>query len=160
MRPQRSGQLRRSILHPAINPDLHYLVESCIEKRDASSWYLKIVEHIHGTTNTDIRKACKTIEDLRIGSGKTVKENISLIEEAIKTYNTGSNSPMPDPDKLHWLQVKFNDDKRTPVQGFMATAKSDGLSYQDTVGRLILVDPAIVPVHRMAPLTTVAANAL
>jgi hypothetical protein len=29
-----------SILHLAIKPDLHYLVESCMEKRDASSWYL------------------------------------------------------------------------------------------------------------------------
>ena len=149
-----------SILHLAIKPDLHYLVESCMEKRDASSWYLKIVEHIHGTTNTDIRKARKTIEDLRIGSGKTVKENISLIEEAIKTYNTASNSTMPDPDKLYWLQEKFNDDKRMPVQGFMATAKSEGLNYQDTVRRLILVDPAIVPVHKMASLTTVPAIAL
>lgn len=142
-----------SILHICTNEDLHYLVTLHIENKDASKWYLALVEHIHGTTNTDIRKAKKALEDLRITSSKTVKENIALVEEAIKNLNIASNIITSDADKLYYLQEKFLDDKRMPVQGFMATAKSEGLNYVNTVRRLILVDPAIVPVHKMSSLT-------
>ena len=41
-----------------------------------------IQEHIHGTTNTDIRKAKYALESLKVYNSKTVKENKALLEEA------------------------------------------------------------------------------
>ena len=143
-----------AILNASTNDDLHYLITSSLETKKVSLWYLALKDHIHGTTNTDIRKAKKALEDLRVTSAKTVKENIALVEEAIKVLNVASNIDMTDIDKLYYLQEKFIDDKRMSVQGFMATAKSEGLSYLDTVRRLILVDPSIVPVHKMAALSS------
>jgi hypothetical protein len=44
--------------------DLHYLINQGLLDKDGITWYKAIVEHVHGTTNTDIRKA--TIETIRI----------------------------------------------------------------------------------------------
>ena len=143
-----------SILNLTIKSDLHYLFVDCMEQRQGSVWYLKLVEHIHGTTNSDIRKARKVLDDLVVSTGKPIKENLAQIEDAITNFNTASNSIMSETDKLYWLQEKLNNDKRIPVQGFMAAAKSEDLTYQETVRRLILVDPAIVPAQKMAALST------
>jgi hypothetical protein len=46
-----------SIMYLITSKDLHYLINQVLIDRDGIAWYKAIVEHVHGTTNTDIRKA-------------------------------------------------------------------------------------------------------
>ena len=46
-------------------------------------WSKAIQEHIYGTSNLDIRKAKRLLEDHEVNCMKPIKENVTFIEEAI-----------------------------------------------------------------------------
>ena len=46
-----------TVMHTVTAKDLLYLVPDALTSRDGVAWYKAIVDHVHGTTNTDIRKA-------------------------------------------------------------------------------------------------------
>jgi hypothetical protein len=52
--------------------DLHYLINQVLIDRDGIAWYKAIVEHVHGTTNTDIRKAKYALESLEVYDSKNL----------------------------------------------------------------------------------------
>jgi hypothetical protein len=53
--------------------DLHYLINQVLIDRDGIAWYKAIVEHVHGTTNTDIRKAKYALESLKVYDSKNLR---------------------------------------------------------------------------------------
>jgi hypothetical protein len=64
-----------SIMYLIASKDLHYLINQALLEKDGITWYKAIVEHVHGTTNTYIRKAKHVLESLKVYDSKTVKEN-------------------------------------------------------------------------------------
>jgi hypothetical protein len=101
------------------------------------------VEHVHGTTNTDIRKAKHALE---VYDFKTVKENISYLEEAFLNLNNAQPVPLTLDEMTYYLQEKFCLDGRICVQSIMATSKAN------TIKALVEVDPPVVTRHKMAAL--------
>jgi hypothetical protein len=110
------------------------------------------VEHVHGTTNTDIRKAKYALESLKVYDSKTVKENISLLQEAFLKLNNAQPIPLTQDEMTYYLQEKFCLDGRISVQSVMATSKVCKVSYGDTLKALVELDPPIVTRHKMAAL--------
>jgi hypothetical protein len=72
------------------------------------------VEHVHGTTNTDIRKAKYALED-----SKAVKEIISLLRDAFLNLNKAQPIPLTHDKMTYYLQVKFCLDGRISAQSVM-----------------------------------------
>ena len=77
-----------TIMFRVILKDLLYLVNQYILDKDGFACHTAITEHVHGTTNTDIRKAKHALEGLKIYDSKTVRENIATLEEAILEPNS------------------------------------------------------------------------
>jgi hypothetical protein len=96
--------------------------------------------HVHGTTNTDIRKAKHVLEGLKICDTKTVRENIATLEEAILNVDNAQNYAMKPEDKLYYLHEKFSLDGGISVQSVMATCKAAKATYNDAVKALIELD--------------------
>ena len=104
-----------------IQKDLLYLVNQYILDKDGLACHTAITEHVHGTTNTDIRKGKHALEGLKIYGTKTVRENIATLEEAILNVDNAQNCTMKPEDKLYYLHEKFSLDGRISVQSVMAT---------------------------------------
>jgi hypothetical protein len=135
--------------------DLHYLINQALVEKDGNTWYKAIVEHVHGITNTDIRKAKHALESLKVYDSKTVKENISYLEEAfLNLNNSQSLSPVPLTldEMTYYLQEKFCVDGRISVQSILATSKAMKASYHETIKALVELDPPVVTRHKMAAL--------
>jgi hypothetical protein len=77
------------------------------------------VEHVHGTTNTDIRKAKYALESLKIYDSKAVKEIISLLRDAFLNLNKAQPIPLTHDKMTYYLQVKFCLDGRISAQSVM-----------------------------------------
>ena len=142
------------IMHSVTAKDLLYLVPTELEEKNGTAWFAAIMTHVHGNTNTDIRKAKRALEDLKISSSKTVKENISALEESIRILNIAQGVDMSADDKLYYLHENFLEDKRTSVLAIMAVSKSSKMTYLDTVNHLIEMDPPILSHHKIASLGT------
>ena len=141
-----------SIMYLITSKDLHYLINQALIDRDGVAWYKAIVEHVHGTTNTDIRKAKYALESLKVYDSKTVKENISLLQEAFLNLNNAQPIPLTQDEMTYYLQEKFCLDGRISVQSVMATSKACKVSYNDTIKALVELDPPVVTRHKMAAL--------
>jgi hypothetical protein len=142
-----------SIMYLITSKDLHYLTNQALIDRDVIASYKAIVEHVHGTTNTDIRKAKYALESLKVYDSKTVKENISLLQEAFLNLNNAQLIPLTQDEMTYYLQEKFCLDGRISVQSVMATSKACKVSYGDTtIKALVELDPPIVTRHKMAAL--------
>ena len=142
-----------SIMYQITSKDLHYLVTQALIDKDGIAWYEAIVEHVQGTTNTDIRKAKHALENLKIYDSKTVKENIALLEDAFLHLNNAQAIPLTEDEKNYYIQEKFSLDGRISVQSVMATSKAGKAPYVDTIKALIELDPPIVTRHKMSSLT-------
>jgi hypothetical protein len=143
-----------SIMYLITSKDPHYLINQALIERDGIAWYKAIVEHVHGTTNTDnyIRKAKYALENLKVYDSKMVKENISLLQEAFLNLNNAQPIPLTQDEMTCYLQEKFCLDERISVQSVMATSKACKVSYGDTIKALVELDPPIVTRHKMAAL--------
>jgi hypothetical protein len=119
-----------TIMFTVIQKDLLYLVNQYILDKDGLACLTAITEHVHGTTNTDIRKA---LEGLKIYDTKTVRENIATLEEAILNVENTQNCTMKPEDKLYYLHEKFSLDGRISVQPVMATCKAAKATYNEAV---------------------------
>jgi hypothetical protein len=108
------------------------------------------VEHVHGTINNDIRNAKHALESLKVYDSKTVKENISYLEEAFLNLNNAQPVPLTLDEMTYYLQEKFYLDGRISVQSIMATSKAMKVSYHDTIKALVELDPPVVTRHKMA----------
>jgi hypothetical protein len=113
-----------SIMYLITSKDLHYLINKVLIERDGIAWYKAIVEHVHGTTNTDIRKAKYALESLKVYDSKTVKENISLLQEAFLNLNNAQPIPLTQDEMTYYLQENFCLGGRISVQSVMATSKA------------------------------------
>ena len=132
--------------------DLHYLINQALVEKEGITWYKAIVEHVHGITNTDIRKAKHALESLKVYESKTVKENISYHEEAFLNLNNAQPDPLTLDEMIYYLQEKFCLDGRVSVHSMMATSKAMKVSYHDTIKALIELDPPVITRHKMAAL--------
>ena len=112
------------IMHTITAKDLLYLIPQALVDKDGVAWYKAIMDHVHGTTNTDIRKAKRSLEDLKTLSTKTIKENIATLEEAFRHVDMATMSTISPDDKLYHLHEKLGDDKRPSVLAIMAMSKS------------------------------------
>ena len=83
-----------TILFTVIQKDILYSVNQYILDKDGLACHTAITEHVHGTTNTDIRKAKHALEGLKIYDTKTVRENIATLEEAILNVENAQNCTM------------------------------------------------------------------
>ena len=122
-----------TIMFTVIQNDLLYLVNQYILDKDGRACHTAITEHVHGTTNTDIRKAKLALEGLKIYDTKTVRENIAALEEAILNVDNAQNCTMKPEDKLYYLHEKFSLDGRISVQSVMATCKAAKTTYNEVV---------------------------
>ena len=104
-----------SIMNQITARDLHYLVNQSLIDRDGVAWFTAIVEHVHGTTNADIRKAKHALENLKIYDTKTVKENIALLQESFLHLNNAQSVPLTEDEKTYYLHEKFCLDGRISV---------------------------------------------
>jgi hypothetical protein len=106
------------------------------------------VEHVHSTTNTDIRKAKYAPESLKIYDSNDVKENISLLQKAFLNLNNAQPVPLTHDEMTYFLQQKFCPDGRIIVQSVMAMSKAGNVSYEDTIKALVNLDPPVVTLVR------------
>jgi hypothetical protein len=83
---------------------------------------------------------------------KTVKENISLLQEAFLNLNNAQPIPLTQDEMTYYLQEKFCLDGRIRVQSVTATSKACNVSYGDTLKALVELDPPIVTRRKMAAL--------
>jgi hypothetical protein len=141
-----------SIMYLITSKVLHYLINQALIDRDGIAWYKAIVEHVHGTTNTDIRKSKYALESLKVYDSKTVKENFSLLQEAFLNLNNAQPVPLTQDEMTYYLQEKFCLDIRISVQSVMATSKACKVSYGDAIKALVELDPPIVTRHKIAAL--------
>jgi hypothetical protein len=79
-----------SIMYLITSKDIHYLIYQALLQKDGTTWYKARVEHVHGTTNTDIRKAKHALESLKVYDSKTVKENMRILRKPSSTSTTPS----------------------------------------------------------------------
>ena len=96
-----------SIMHTCTSQDLHYLVTVPLHDKDGAAWYKAIQGHIHGTSNLDIRKAKRLLEDHRVNCSKPIKKNIAFIEEAIVVVDIATKLTMSDMNKIDCVQENF-----------------------------------------------------
>ena len=141
-----------TIMFTVIQKDLLYLINQYTLDKDSLACHTAITEHVHGTTNTDIRKAKYALEGLKIYDTKTVRENIATLEEAILNVDNAQNCIIKPEDKLYYLHEKFSLDGRISVQSVMATCKATKASYNDAVKALIELDPPVATRHKVSAL--------
>jgi hypothetical protein len=141
-----------SIMYLITPKDLHYLINQALLEKDGVTWYKAIVEHVHRTANTDIRKAKHALESLKVYDSKTVKESISYLEEAFLNLNNAQPVPLTLDEMTYYLQEKFCLDGRISVQSIMATSMAIKVSYQENIKALAEVDHPVVTRHKMAAL--------
>ena len=139
-----------SIMYLITHKDLLYLVNQALLDKDGVAWYKAILEHVHGTTNTDIRKAKHALESLKVYDSKTVKENIAQLEEAFLNLNNAQTVPLTEEEMTYYIQEKFCLDGRISVQSVMATSKAGKFPYSQIILALIELDPPIVTRHKMS----------
>ena len=151
---QNDRQRLFTLLFNAISPDLHYLMQSELDKRDGISMYSILELHVNGTQNKDIRAAKKLLDDLRLFSSKTIHENVALLEDTFRNVDIAAHIPISAEDKLYWLQDKLQEDARVEVRSLMALCKSSQLTYTETVSRQFLADPPVVHSHKAHILST------
>ena len=144
------------ILNMVTSKDLHYLVKRAIADNDAVLWFKSIYDHINGTKNTDIRKATDALNHLKLKATQTIQENVATIEEAFRVLTVASGIPITEDQKLYHLQEKLEHDTRVSVLSSMAFSKTSSESYEDTIKKLIILDPAPTVAHKVASLTTSA----
>ena len=125
-----------TIMFTVIQKDLLYLVNQHVLDKDSLVCHTAITEHVHGTTNTDIRKAKHALEGLKIYDTMTVREKIATLEEAILNVDNAQNCIMKPEDKLYYLHEKFSLDGRISVQSVMATCKAAKATYNEAVKAL------------------------
>ena len=141
------------ILNQVTAKDLHYLIKRVIADNDAVLWFKTIYDHINGTKNTDIRKATDALHHLKLKPTQTIQENVAAIEEAFRVLTVASGIPITEDQKLYYLQEKLEGDTRMSVLSQMATSKTSSESYDDTIKKLIILDPAPSAAHKMNSLT-------
>ena len=105
-----------TLLFNAIASDLHYLMQSEIDKRDGISIFAILEQHINGTQNKDIRAAKKILVDIKLASSKTIHENVALLEDTFRNVDIATSIPISHQDKLYWPQDKLQDDARVEVR--------------------------------------------
>jgi hypothetical protein len=119
-----------SIMYLITSKDLHYLINQALHEKDGIIWYKAIVEHVHGTTK-------HALENLKVSDSKTVKENISHLEEAFLNLNSAQPVPLTLDEMTYYLPEKFCLDGRISVQSIMATSKAMKVSYHETIKALV-----------------------
>ena len=142
------------ILNVVTGKDLHYLIKHVLTENDSVQWFKIIYDHINGTKNSDIRKATDQLHQLKLKPTQSIQENVANIEEAFRVLNVASGVTITDDQKLYHLQEKLEHDVRVSVLSTMASAKTSAESYDITVKRLIILDPAPTTAHKMASITT------
>ena len=130
-----------------IQKNLLYIVNQYILDKDGPACHTAITEHVHGTTNTDIRKAKHALEGLKIYDTKTVRENIATLEEAILNVDNAQNCTMKAEDKLYYLHEKFSLDGRISVKSVVATCKAAKVTYNEAVN-----DSPVATRHKLSAL--------
>ena len=104
------------------------------------------------TSNTDIRKAKRALESLKVYDSKIVKVNIALLEEAFFNLNSAQTVPLTEEEMTYYIQEKlFCLDGRISIQSVMATSKAGKFPYSQIFRALIELDPPIVS-HKMSAL--------
>ena len=132
--------------------DLLYLVNQALLDKDGVAWYKAILEHIHGTTNTDIRKAIHALELIKVYDSKTVKENIVLLEETLLNLINAQTVPLTEEEMTYYIQENFCLDGRISVQSVMATSKAGKFLYSQIIRAFIPLGPPVLTRHKMSAL--------
>jgi hypothetical protein len=150
--PQVYRTVQQTLLgqRPQVRISLQAGYRHIILDKDGLACHTAITEHVHGTTNTDIRKAKHAREGLKIYDTRTVRENIATLEKAILNVDNAQNCIMKPEDKQYYLHEKFSLDGRISVQSIMATCKAAKASYNDAVKALIELDPPVATRHKLS----------
>ena len=131
-----------NILNVVTGKDLHYLIKHVLTENDSVQWFKIIYDYINGTKNSDIRKVTDQLHQLKLKPTQSIQENVANIEEAFRVLNVASGVTITDDQKLYHLQEKLEHDVRVSVLSTMASAMTSAESYDITVKRLIILDPA------------------
>ena len=132
-----------SIMYLITSKDLMHLVNQALLEKDGLAWYKAILEHVHGTTNTDIKKTEHAFESLKVYDSKTVKENIVLLEEAFLNENNAQTVSLREEEMTYYIEEKFCLDGHISVQSVMTTSKAGKFPYTQVIRELIELDPPL-----------------
>ena len=143
-----------SIMFMCTALDMRHIVTSAMDKQDGIEWYTLLVAYINGTTNSDIRKARRHLEDLKLPSSKTIKENIASLLEAIDLLEISSDKMLSDDDKLYYLEEKLEKDSRVVVVSYMGIAKLAKYTFTTILKGLTELDPLASASARLSAMTS------
>jgi hypothetical protein len=83
------------------NKDLHYLITQHIDVKNGIEWYKAIKGFAQGERSNESGLSRELLDDLKLPSSKSIKENIAAFEEAVTRVNNVNLTCMTESEKLY-----------------------------------------------------------
>ena len=142
-----------AIMNLATNKDLHYLLTTQIKDKNGVEWYKVVKTFALGERSNESGLSRKLLDELKLPSSKTVKENIAAFEEAVLRVDNVNLTSMTENEKLFIIIKKFTENKQEGIQAIIYTCKATKKTYRELLEMLILADPPVIKSQKLNALT-------
>ena len=138
-----------AIMNQATNKDMHYLLTQSLKDKNGVEWYKVIKTFALGERSNESGLSRKLLDELKLPSSKTVKENIAAFEEAVLRVDNVNLTSMTDVEKLFIIHKKLQDNKQDGMQAILYLARATEKTYRELLDQLMKADPPIIKPHKM-----------
>ena len=98
-----------AIMNSTTNKDMHYLLTTAIKEKNGIEWYGVIKTFALGERSNESGLSRKLLDELKLPSSKTVKENIAAFKEAVLRVDNVNLTSMTDSEKLFIFYKKLQE---------------------------------------------------
>ena len=142
-----------AMMNLVTNKDLHYLITQHIDVKNGIEWYKAIKAFAQGERSNESGLSRELLDDLKLPSSKSIKENIAAFEEAVTRVNNVNLTCMTESEKLYLLTRKLKGNKQEGMESILYTSKGNSKGYRELVDQLIRADPPTIKAFKMNAIT-------
>ena len=93
------------------------------------------------------------LDDLKLPSSKSIKENIAAFDEAVTRVNNVNLTCMTESEKLYLLTRKLKGNKQEGIEAILYTPRGNSKGYRELVDQLIRADPPTIKAFKIYAIT-------
>ena len=135
------------------NKDLHYVIAQHIDAKNGIEWYKAIKGFAQGERSNESGLSRELLDDLKLPSSKSIKENIAAFEEAVTRVNNVNLTCMTESEKLYLLTRKLKGNKQEGMEAILYTSRGNSKGYHELVDQLIRADSPTIKAFKMNAIT-------
>ena len=134
-----NGRLFQAMMD-IFDENLHYLVSPEIINSDGRGMYVKIMAHLNGQRSKDADKARYALDNFKINESVTFKTEHARFTDLMRHLEYCQIRDMTPEEKMAFLTRNILFDSRLGMKECMVSSKMLGLSYDNTIQKLIEIN--------------------